>query len=175
MKGRFGAVIVAAGNSSRMGGGVSKVLEPLGGRPVLLHSLEVLEACPSVGELCVVCREEDKPQVEALLKGRGGKPLSLVAGGAQRQDSVLRGVEALSPGREFVLIHDGARPFVTQELAEAVCRDALEWGAATAAVPVKDTCKLADGEGFVESTPPGSGSWRSRRPRPSGGNCTWTP
>ena len=154
MKGRFGAVIVAAGNSSRMGGGVSKVLEPLGGRPVLLHSLEVLEACPSVGELCVVCREEDKPQVEALLKGRGGKPLSLVAGGAQRQDSVLRGVEALSPGREFVLIHDGARPFVTQELAEAVCRDALEWGAATAAVPVKDTCKLADGEGFVESTPP---------------------
>ncbi len=154
MDGQFGAVIVAAGNSTRMGGAIPKVLENLNGRPVLLYSFLALAACPQVGELCVVCREEDRPRVEGLLRDMTDKPFTVVAGGQERQDSVLNGVSALSPERNYLLIHDGARPFVTSELASAVCRDAVAYGAATAAVPSKDTCKLSDGEGFVESTPP---------------------
>ena len=75
MESQFGAVIVAAGSSSRMGGSVSKVLEPLGGKPVLLYSFETLAASPWVKELCVVCREEDSQQVQALLSGKTDKPL----------------------------------------------------------------------------------------------------
>ena len=137
-----------------MGGAIPKVLENLNGRPVLLYSFLALAACPEVGELCVVCREEDRPRVEGLLRDMTDKPFTVVAGGRERQDSVLNGVSALSPERNYLLIHDGARPFVTPELAGAVCRDAVAYGAATAAVPSKDTCKLSDGEGFVESTPP---------------------
>jgi 2-C-methyl-D-erythritol 4-phosphate cytidylyltransferase/2-C-methyl-D-erythritol 2,4-cyclodiphosphate synthase len=152
--GRFGAVIVAAGSSSRMGGKTSKVLENLGGKPVLLHSFDVLASSPWVGGLAVACREEDLPQVETLLKGRTDKPVAVVPGGSERQDSVLAGVEALPEELGYVMIHDGARPFVTAEMVDALCRDTMECGAAAVAVPVKDTCKLTDGQGYVESTPP---------------------
>lgn len=154
MEGQFGAVIVAAGKSTRMGGGTSKVLEDLGGKPVLLYSFMTLAQSPWMGELCVVCREEDLDQVRALLVGKTRKPVAVVPGGQERQDSVLQGVEALSPELPYLLIHDGARPFVASEMVEAVCKDAVAYGAATAAVPSKDTCKLSNGQGFVESTPP---------------------
>ena len=88
MDGQFGAVIVAAGNSTRMGGAIPKVLENLNGRPVLLYSFLALAACPQVGELCVVCREEDRPRVEGLLRDMTDKPFTVVAGGQERQDSV---------------------------------------------------------------------------------------
>ena len=153
MNGQFGAVIVAAGGSSRMGGKGSKVLENLGGKPVLLYSFQVLAQCPWIGELCVVCREEDQQRIETLLSGKTDKPVTVVPGGKERQDPVLAGVNALSPERSYLLIHDGARPFVTPETADAVCRDAVAYGVSTAAVPAKDTCKLSDGHGFVESTP----------------------
>ena len=102
----------------------------------------------------MVCREEDLDQVRALLVGKTRKPVAVVPGGQERQDSVLQGVEALSPELPYLLIHDGARPFVAPEMVEAVCKDAVAYGAATAAVPSKDTCKLSNGQGFVESTPP---------------------
>ena len=160
----FGAVLLGAGNSTRMGGEKSKVLESLGGKPVLAWSLQVLGECPWVGEVVLVCREEDRPAVEALA-GNCPVPVQVVAGGAQRQDSVARGVEALSPWWEYLLIHDGARPLVTREMTDAVCRDAMAFGAATAAVPSKDTCKLGDEEGFVESTPPRERLWAVQTPQ----------
>lgn len=151
MEKQFGAVVVAAGNSSRMGGGRSKVLERLGGRPVLRWSLEALAASPEIGEIVVVCREEDLPEMRQAAAGLS-LPVRFTVGGADRQSSVRRGVEALSEELEYMVIHDGARPLVTPEVIGRVCRDALEHGAATAAVPSKDTCKL--GEEFVEETPP---------------------
>ena len=153
MKEKFGAVVVAAGSSSRMGGGRSKVLELLRGKPVLRYSLETLDQCPLVEELCVVCRDEDREEAERAAAGLR-KPVSFVPGGAERQDSVLNGVAALSPECGYLLIHDGARPLVSPETVEKVCREALRYGAAAAAVQSKDTCKLADEEGFVEATPP---------------------
>lgn len=151
MEKSFGAVIVAAGNSTRMGGGRSKTLADLGGKPVVRRSLERLAANRRIAEITVVCREEDIAEMQRAVSGIG-VPVTVVAGGQERQDSVRRGVEALSSDTEYIIIHDGARPMVTADVIEHVCEDALKYGAATAAVRSKDTCKL--GDGFVEKTPP---------------------
>ena len=161
---KFGAVLLAAGNSTRMGGSRSKVLEELGGRPALCRSLEVLDRCPLIGEICLVCREQDRADMLPLTSGLA-TPVQVVPGGAQRQDSVERGVEALTAPWEYVAIHDGARPLVTDEVLAAVCRDAMAHGAATAAVPSKDTCKLADEAGFVAATPARDRLWAVQTPQ----------
>ena len=161
---KFGAVLLAAGNSTRMGGGRSKVLEELGGRPALCRSLEVLDRCPLIGEICLVCRERDRADMLPLTSGLA-TPVRVVPGGAQRQDSVEQGVEALTGPWEYVAIHDGARPLVTDEVLAAVCRDAMAHGAATAAVPSKDTCKLADEAGFVAATPARDRLWAVQTPQ----------
>lgn len=161
---KFGAVLLAAGNSTRMGGSRSKVLEELGGRPALCRSLEVLDRCPLIGEICLVCREQDRADMLPLTSGLN-TPVRVVPGGAQRQDSVEQGVEALTGPWEYVAIHDGARPLVTDEVLAAVCRDAMAHGAATAAVPSKDTCKLADEAGFVAATPARDRLWAVQTPQ----------
>ena len=161
---KFGAVLLAAGNSTRMGGSRPKVLEELGGRPALCRSLEVLDRCPLIGEICLVCREQDRADMLPLASGLA-TPVQVVPGGAQRQDSVERGVEALTAPWEYVAIHDGARPLVTEEVLAAVCRDAMAHGAATAAVPSKDTCKLADEAGFVAATPARDRLWAVQTPQ----------
>ena len=161
---KFGAVLLAAGNSTRMGGSRSKVLEELEGRPALCRSLEVLDRCPLIGEICLVCREQDRGDMLPLTSGLN-TPVRVVPGGAQRQDSVEQGVEALTGPWEYVAIHDGARPLVTEEVLAAVCRDAMAHGAATAAVPSKDTCKLADGAGFVAATPARDRLWAVQTPQ----------
>lgn len=155
---RFAAVLAAGGSSSRMGTGRSKVLEDLGGRPALCRGLETLLGREYVREVSVVCREEDMEEISRLARELGekhpGKTLTFAAAGADRQESVCSGVMALTEGCGYLVIHDAARPFVSPELLDAVCGDALSYGAATAAVPSKDTCKLSDSSGFVESTPP---------------------
>ena len=161
---KFGAVLLAAGNSTRMGGSRSKVLEELGGRPALCRSLEVLDRCPLIGEICLVCREQDRADMLPLTSGLN-TPVRVVPGGAQRQDSVEQGVEALAGPWEYVAIHDGARPLVMEEVLAAVCRDAMAHGAATAAVPSKDTCKLADEAGFVAATPARDRLWAVQTPQ----------
>lgn len=158
MHNKFGAVLAAGGSSTRMGGGRSKILEPLGDRPVFCRSLETMLRCEYIGEVCIVCREQDREEIareaERLAAETGRvKPICFASAGAQRQDSVWNGAQALRGGWEYLVFHDGARPFANARLFEAVCRDAMEVGAATAAVPSKDTCKLMDDNGFVESTP----------------------
>ena len=161
---KFGAVLLAAGNSTRMGGSRSKVLEELGGRPALCRSLEVLDRCPLIGEICLVFREQDRADMLPLTSGLA-TPVQVVPGGAQRLDSVEQGVAALTGPWEYVAIHDGARPLVTDEVLAAVCRDAMAHGAATAAVPSKDTCKLADEAGFVAATPARDRLWAVQTPQ----------
>ena len=145
------AVIVAAGSSTRMGKETSKVLLPLGGEPVLLHTLRAFDAAPCIEGMAVAVREEDLPAVEALAK-KISKPIRLSPGGKTRQGSVAAAVR-LCRDADYLAIHDGARPFVTPERIEAVCADAVRWGAAALAVPVKDTVKIADGAGYIAGTP----------------------
>ena len=157
MKQKFGAVIVAAGNSTRMGGARSKVLEPLCGKPALHYSLSAFCACGEIAEIVVVCREEDMAEFQAAVdqftaQHPDAPKIILTPGGATRQESVYLGVLALPQELSYLVIHDGARPLVSKEVISTVCADAIEFGAATAAVPSVDTCKL--GVDFVEETPP---------------------
>ena len=147
---RCSAVVPAAGSSARMG--KDKLLLPLGEQPVLLHTLQALDACPYITEIVVVTREE--LIVPLGLLGRDaalatGRTVS--GGGATRSHSVLAGLGELSLDAELAAIHDGARPLVSQAVLEAVIRRASECGAAAPAVPVKDTVKRAR-DGLVTAT-----------------------
>lgn len=130
------AVVVAAGNSTRMGGG-SKLLLCLDGEAVLARTLRRLDRAESITALTVVARPADFEAIRALCAGLQ-KPLTLVPGGDTRQASVLSGVRACADA-DFVAIHDGARPLIQPDDVNRVCAAAQTYGAATLAVPVKDT------------------------------------
>lgn len=145
------AVVPAAGSSTRMEG-QDKMLLELGGRPVLLRALEALEACQLIREIVVVTRADLVVPVSQLCRtARLEKVTQVVTGGDTRTLSVLAGVRSASPEAELIAVHDGARPFVTQEVLEEVIRKAAACGAAAPAVPVKDTVKRAR-DGLVTAT-----------------------
>lgn len=137
-------IIVAAGSGSRMGVSVNKVFLDLAGRPVLFYSLAAL--AKEMDEVILVLREEDFTSYEKLL-ARDFPQVRLVQGGASRPQSVERGLAALDPRSRYVLIHDGARPFLKAPLIRAVLKGAKEAGAAVPAVEVKDTLVQWDGQG----------------------------
>ena len=144
------AVVVAAGESSRMG--EDKLMMPLGGKPVLAWTLTALNACAAVDEIIVVTRESKLQWVGALKAEYCiGKLRKVVLGGATRTESALAGVSEVSKKAKIICIHDGARPFVTREIIEDAVHQAVLHYAAAPAVPVKDTIKSAVG-GFVDQT-----------------------
>lgn len=157
------AVVVAAGTSRRFG--ADKLFVPLDGQPVLGWSLLALEATPCVRSIALVLSEENLSRGQDLVKRLGLDKVSVVlTGGARRQDSVWRGIEA-SVGAAWVAIHDGARPFLTPEMVEVGFATARDVGGAVAAVPVKDTIKVV-GEGqLVERTPPRTRLWAAQTPQ----------
>lgn len=160
------AIVAAAGSGRRMGAGISKVFLPLAGRPLLLHTLETLAASPCLEGVVVVVRGEDVPLCRRLVQGAGlGKVEAVVAGGAERQDSVARGLLALGEGADVVAVHDGARPLCSPALVEATVAAARRTGAALAAVPVKDTIKVVDADGRVVSTPDRRGLFAAQTPQ----------
>ena len=161
--GTVGAVIAAAGSSSRMGGR-DKLAEPLDGIPVILRTLAAVEAVPEIREIVVVTREDRVEEYRRLL-GQCSRLRAVVPGGSTRQESVRNGVRALSPDCTLTAIHDGARPLVTPEVFARCIEAARSCGAATAAVPVKDTIKLADEAGRVLDTPDRSRLWAVQTPQ----------
>lgn len=161
----LGAVIVCAGSARRMGG-IDKLLTPILGMPAAARSIAAFHRCDFVKEIVVVCREDQLEEYRALADTYGfGKVHSIVPGGETRQQSVFRGIGALSKNCEYAAIHDGARPMVTGEIISGVFRDAVKYGAATAAMPVKDTIKQADSEGFIASTPDRSTLYLTQTPQ----------
>ena len=161
--GTAGAVIAAAGSSSRMGGR-DKLAEPLDGIPVILRTLAAVEAVQEIREIVVVTREDRVEEYRRLL-GQCSRLRAVVPGGSTRQESVRNGVRALSPDCTLAAIHDGARPLVTPEVFARCIEAARSCGAATAAVPVKDTIKLADEVGRVLDTPDRSRLWAVQTPQ----------
>ncbi len=139
------AVIVAAGQSKRMGPGADKMFLRLAGRPVIAHTWSRFDRAPDVHEIVLVVQPGAAVLLEQLATTLPlTKPWRLVHGGAERQDSVWNGLAALSPACELVAIHDGARPCVSPELIAATFAAAREAGAAVAAQPVADTIKESD-------------------------------
>ena len=145
------AVVPAAGSSTRMEGR-DKVLLQLGDYPVLVRTLQALCLCPLIQEVVVVTREDLIVPVSQLCREfELDKVSHIVVGGETRTQSVLNGIRAADPASGLIAIHDGARPFVTEEVLESVIQKAAECGAAAPAVPVTDTVKRASG-GVVEET-----------------------
>ena len=145
-----GAIIVAAGSSQRMEG-VDKIMAHLGDKPVLAWSIEALQRSPQVQQIVLVNSEKNLEPVRCMvLDQKWSKVAEVCLGGKRRQDSVAAGLKLLDQC-EWIIIHDGARPFLTEELIQRGLEAARETGAAAAAVPVTDTIKLADDKQSVIS------------------------
>ena len=146
------ALIVAAGSGTRMGGPVPKVLLPLGGKPVLAHTLAPFAACLAVDGLCVVTSPALMEPVTALLQA-AGKPFLLAEGGETRGASVRRGLDALPEDCDRVLVHDGARPCLAADDLDRLITALSEKGSAVAGWYARNTVHVTDGEGHVVTTP----------------------
>ncbi len=158
------AVIVAAGNSTRMGR--PKQFLPLLGKPALWWTLRAFDRAARVSSLVLVVREEDLPQAEVLARRAGlSKPFAFAPGGAERQLSVRSGLLAAPGMPALAAVHDGARPLVTPQEIDAVIASAEPPAGAALAVRVKDTIKVADARGFVLSTPARDTLWAVQTPQ----------
>lgn len=136
------AIIVAAGQSQRMGGGVDKLFIELGGLPTVGHTWRRFDSVPSIADIILVVRAGREPEFESLAaRFHPDKPYRLVAGGAARQDSVWNGITHVGEGTDLVAIQDGARPCTPVPLIEATLSAAREHGAAVAAAPMTDSIK----------------------------------
>ncbi len=145
-----GAVIVAAGTASRMGG-IDKVMAPIGGEPMIVRTVRQFQNCDAIKEIVVVTRPDLIVPIMDLCHDFS-KLKAVVVGGDSRDASVSLGLNTLSEKCKLVAVHDGARPFATWQLIDRVVRAANTYGAATPAIPVKDTIKVVSG-GLVNTTP----------------------
>lgn len=147
---RCGAVIVAGGNASRMGG-IDKITADLRGEAVICRTVRNFQECDAVSEIVIVTRPDLIETVMGLCRGFS-KVTAVVAGGSSRQASVRNGLNALSSRVKLAAVHDGARPFSDWQLIDRVIRGANTYGAAAPGIPVKDTVKVVSG-GIVQQTP----------------------
>lgn len=145
-----GAVIVAAGSASRMGG-IDKVMAPLQGEPMIRRTARAFQESDLIQEIVIVTRSDLMEAIADLCKDYG-KVRAVIAGGKTRQASVELGLAAFSRKVKVAAIHDGARPLISQQVIERAVRAGSTYGAAIPAVPVKDTTKEVAG-GVVKSTP----------------------
>lgn len=148
------AVIVAAGRGSRMGLDRNKVLYPLCGEPVIVRTVRAMaESGLFDGGIVVVTGACDLGEMKRMLADAGLSVCAVVEGGADRQESVRRGILACDPAAQIIAIHDGARPLVTREVILRTIESAREHGSGVASVPLKDTVKRVDDRGCVADTP----------------------
>ncbi len=145
-----GAVIVAAGTASRMGG-IDKVMANVGGEPMILRTVRTFQQCDAIREIVVVTREDLLIPIMDLCH-EFPKLQAVITGGSSRPESVAKGLSALSSKVRLVAVQDGARPLVTQQVIDRTVRAANSYGAAAPAIAVKDTVKTVRG-GIVENTP----------------------
>ena len=160
-----GVVLVAAGTSSRLGGGELKQFRWIAGKPMLLHSLQLFHQRRDVAMVvCVLPREHAGDPPPWIFQSDVDR-LLVAAGGKERGESVLHGLEDLPDEVRIVVVHDAARPFVTMEVVDRVIAEARVGRGAVAGVPVTDTLKEVDPEGRVVRTIARNGLWRAQTPQ----------
>ena len=161
------AVIPAAGIGKRMCADVAKQYLQIGGEPILAHTLRAFDRCAAIDEIIVVVPETDLDFCleEIVEKYEIAKVSKAVAGGERRQDSVYNGLMAIEDGCEIVLVHDGARPFVTEQMIVESIEKARKNGAACTAVLVKDTIKSVDQDGLISETLPRETLYAAQTPQ----------
>ena len=160
----LGAIIVAAGAGRRMGG-LNKAFATLGNKPLLAWSVDTCQECKLVSRIAIALRKDDLASGQNLARQRGWTKVSRIyPGGLLRQDSVKQGLPEMA-GCDWVMVHDGARPFLTLELIQEGLEAARETGAAIAAVPVTDTVKLSSDAGLIEETLSRDKLWLAQTPQ----------
>ncbi|MCL1909616.1 MAG: 2-C-methyl-D-erythritol 4-phosphate cytidylyltransferase [Kiritimatiellaeota bacterium] len=162
------AIIVAAGKSERMGEGVDKAFFPLGtsSKPVLAHTLRVMEQCQSIDKVVLVVRKDKVLSAQGVVQIYGCKKVSkIVPGGSSRQASVAAGLAACDFETTLVCVHDGARPCVTTDLISETIRSAKTKGSGVAAMKITDTVKSADKNNAVTETINRDALWTAQTPQ----------
>ena len=156
------AIVLAAGSGKRMGTKIAKQYLEIDGKPLLYYTLLAFERSPRIDKIILTVGSEEQIFYcqETILRPYGfQKVASVITGGKERYDSVWRGLKAVKDDlpkeatEGIVFIHDGARPMVSEDILERCFQDAQKYNACVAAVPVKDTIKIADENGFAETTP----------------------
>jgi 2-C-methyl-D-erythritol 4-phosphate cytidylyltransferase len=159
-----GVIIAAAGRSQRMDG-INKIWAALDDKPVLFYSLDVFQHHPLIDRMVIVTDKNHVQLVHELLNAnQSNKIVQICVGGIRRQDSIAAGLIQLNKC-DWVIVHDGARPLITHDLIENGLHTVLDTGAATAAVPVKDTIKSVDANMLVEMTLPRERLWLIQTPQ----------
>ncbi|MCP9451716.1 MAG: 2-C-methyl-D-erythritol 4-phosphate cytidylyltransferase [Nitrospira sp.] len=161
------AVVPAAGKGLRMGGPVPKQFLALGGEPLVVHSLRVLEASPVVGQIILAVPPSDLDYcLDDLIPRAGLKKITkVVAGGKERQDSVRHALEHVPEETEVVLVHDAVRPFLTESMVRDVIEAAYRVGGAIVALPMRDTVKRVGAQGYIEQTIDRRPLWLAQTPQ----------
>ena len=161
------ALVPAAGRGLRMGGSVPKQFLSIGGEPLIVQSLRILQAAPVVGQIILAVPPADIEycEREIVLRHRFTKVTKVVAGGAERQDSVRHALAQVPSDTDIVLIHDAVRPFVTQRMIEEVVAASRKEGAAIIALPMRDTVKQVRADGMIERTVDRTPLWLAQTPQ----------
>lgn len=164
MNNSLGVIVVAAGKGTRMGTAESKQYLLLQDKPILVHTLERFNSLSLVAEIVLVTGAEDVARCQEWTQQYGlQKVTAVIAGGTERQYSVQKGLNAIHT--EWVMVHDGVRPFVEEHDIEACYQEALKTGAAVLAVPVKDTIKQVNTSGTIVATPDRQSLWAIQTPQ----------
>lgn len=164
---RVAALIPAAGTGQRMGVSTPKQFLHIGGREILARTLDVFEACTCIDEIWVVVAADQRTACQETIVERYGftKVKGIVIGGLTRQESVWQGLQQITDDCHLVVVHDGVRPFLTACLLQQTVAMANRYGAAIAAVPLKDTLKRVSAAQEVEVTIPREHLWRVQTPQ----------
>lgn len=159
-------LIPAGGQGERLEQAIPKALVLVEGVPLIVRALRQFASLGIAGNAIVVVPEAFQPEFESVLRvAFPGEPFHFVHGGAERQDSVRLGLDALDTDTEICAIHDAARPFVSPEIIQASIDAAAAYGAATVAIPVVDTILMDDGDGFLRETPDRRLLWACQTPQ----------
>ena len=161
------AIIPAGGSGKRMGKNLAKQYFPLQGVPLLVHTLMMFQESLVVDDIFLVVPGEDLQYVQQMIIERYklSKVSKILAGGRQRQDSVKNGLDVVGSDHNIVVIHDGVRPFISEELIHQVVLGALKERAVTFGVPVRDTVKTVDAGGWVRETLNRDSLWLTQTPQ----------
>lgn len=160
------AIIMAAGKGKRMQTAVSKQFLPVCGKEILAWTVDVFEKSPLVDKILLMASADGKEDVQNLWNSYGWKKVAAVLeGGKERQNSVANGLAAVEKDTDIVLIHDGVRPFVTEEMIADSIDAAQEYGGAVIGVPAKDTIKVCSADGMAVETPDRSTLWQIQTPQ----------
>ncbi|EQK46593.1 2-C-methyl-D-erythritol 4-phosphate cytidylyltransferase [[Clostridium] bifermentans ATCC 638] len=161
-----GVVIVAAGTGSRMKKDINKQFIKLKNKEIVAHTIEKFYNSENIDDIVVVIREDEEEYFNKNIKEKYGfTNIKVAHGGNERQDSVFNGIKMLKKECEVVLIHDGARPFVTEDIIKRSINKANEHNAIVVGVKVKDTIKVVSDNGNIIDTPNRSYLWAVQTPQ----------